>query len=82
MQKQVKKVLVLTIGIIFIIFGLLGLVLPFLQGIIFLAIGFFLVSLYFPKTYLWIEKHTEKYPRLFIKIKKIEIWIKKFIGEM
>ncbi len=82
MQKKVKKVLVLTLGIIFIIFGLLGLVLPFLQGIIFLAIGFFLVSFYFPKSYLWIEKHTEKYPRISGKIKKVEIWIKKFIGEI
>lgn len=82
MQKKIKKVIVLTIGIIFIIFGLLGLVLPFLQGIIFLAIGFFLISFYFPKVYLWIERHTKKYPRLSEKIKKIEVWIRKFIGEI
>jgi uncharacterized membrane protein YbaN (DUF454 family) len=82
MQKQAKKVLVLSIGIIFLILGLVGLVLPFLQGIIFLAIGFFLISLYFPKGYLWMEKHTQKYPRLSNKIKKMEIWIKNFIGEV
>ncbi|KKQ04227.1 MAG: hypothetical protein US18_C0002G0006 [Parcubacteria group bacterium GW2011_GWB1_36_5] len=82
MQKKLKKVFVLSIGIIFIILGLFGLVLPFLQGFIFLAIGFFLISFYFPKVYLWIEKHTEKYPSLSIKIKKVEAWIRKFIGEM
>jgi len=33
----------------FIIFGLVGLVLPFLQGILFLAIGFILLSLWSPR---------------------------------
>ena len=59
-----------------------GLVLPFLQGIIFLLIGFFLLSFYFPKSYSWIERHTEKYPKLSVKIKKVEAWIRKFIGEV
>lgn len=82
MQKQAKKVLILTIGIIFIIFGLIGLALPFLQGVLFLLIGFFLISLYFPKVYQWTEKHTAKYPKLQQKIKKFEAWARKFIGEI
>ena len=82
MKKKVKKVLVLIIGIIFIILGLFGLVLPFLQGIIFLAIGFFLLSFYFPKIRLWINKHTEKYPYLSKKIKKVEVWMTKIIGDI
>ncbi len=81
MRKQVKKVLILTIGIIFIVFGFIGLMLPFLQGILFLLVGFFLLSLYFPKIYSWTEKHTAKYPKLSIEIKKLEAWIRKFIGE-
>jgi len=82
MQKQAKKIIILTVGIIFIIFGILGLVLPFLQGILFLAIGFFLLSLYFPKSFEWMDKHTQKYPKLQEKIKKFEIWARKFIGEV
>ena len=82
MQKKAKKVLVLTVGIIFIILGFFGLVLPFLQGFLFLAIGLFLLSFYFPKTRLWIEKHTEKYPRLFLMTKKVEKWMTKIIGEV
>jgi len=81
-MKKVKKVFVLIIGIIFIILGLLGLVLPFLQGIIFLAIGFFLLSFYFPKVRFWIKKHTEHYPSLSSAINKIEIWINKIIGDI
>lgn len=77
-----KKVLVLTIGIIFILSGLLGLFLPFLQGILFLIIGFMILSLYFPKIRLCIHKHAEKSPRLFSLINKAEKWIEKFIGEI
>jgi len=82
MHKKVKKIIVLTIGIIFILFGLLGLALPFLQGIIFLAIGLILVSFCFPKIRLWINKHTESYPRLSSVVTKMETWIMKFIGEI
>ncbi|MBU0999014.1 hypothetical protein KKG24_01760 [Patescibacteria group bacterium] len=82
MQKQAKKVLILTAGIIFIILGILGLFLPILQGIIFLAIGFFLVSFYFPGIRPWVNEHLKKYPGLFARIEKIEAWMKKIIGEI
>lgn len=73
---------VLTLGIVFIILGLLGLVLPFLQGILFLIIGFILLSFCFPKVRFLIKKHTEARPHLSPTINKIEAWIAKFIGEI
>jgi len=82
MQKKVKKVLVLVVGIIFIVLGLLGLVLPVLQGIVFLIIGFMILSLYFPKVRILMKKHTERRPHLSPVINKIEAWIVKFIGEI
>ncbi|KKR70595.1 MAG: putative membrane protein [Candidatus Nomurabacteria bacterium GW2011_GWB1_40_7] len=82
MKKKAKKILILSIGIIFIIFGLIGLFLPFLQGIIFLFIGLFLISFCFPPVRSWINKHTEKYPRLFPIIEKVEKWMAKIIGEI
>ncbi len=82
MQKQVKKVLVLTLGIAFIILGILGLFLPFLQGILFLLIGFMLLSLYFPNIRHHIQKHAQKSPHAFSMVNKAEKWIEKFIGEI
>ena len=82
MSKKIKKILILTTGIIFIIFGLLGLILPFLQGILFLIIGFILISFYFPKIRLLIKKHLEQHSHLSPTINKIELWIIKFIGEI
>jgi len=81
-KKKIKKILILTLGIIFILLGLLGLFLPFLQGIFFLIIGFMILSLYFPKIRLHMQKHTHKYPRFFSLIDKAEKWIAKFIGEI
>ena len=82
MKRNIKKAGILTIGIIFIIFGFFGLVLPFLQGFIFLAIGLLLVSICFPKVRFYIRKHTLKYPRLSAIINKAEIWIEKVVGEV
>ena len=82
MKKHAKRVLVLTVAIIFIILGLAGTVLPFLQGFLFIAIGLMLLSFYSPKIRLFIEKHTEKYPRLFSVVKKVEGWFIKIIGEI
>mgnify|MGYP001603938073 CR=1 FL=1 len=82
MHKQVKKVLLLTIGVIFIIFGLVGLVLPFLQGILFLIIGLMLLSLYSPTIRHHIKKHAQKSPHALSLVNKVENWIAKFIGEI
>jgi uncharacterized membrane protein YbaN (DUF454 family) len=82
MQKKIKKILVLAIGSIFIILGLFGLVLPFLQGIVFLAIGIILISFSFPKIRLWVDKHAEPYPHVSSVIKKMETLVKKLIGEI
>ena len=82
MPKQIKKVLILTLAIIFILFGLLGLVLPVLQGILFLIIGLMLLSLYFPRIRHHIAKHAEKSPHASALLNKAEKWIAKFIGEI
>ena len=82
MRKEAKKILVLTLGVIFIILGLLGLALPFLQGIIFLVIGFLLVSFCFPEIRPWVNKYTKRYPQLLATINKIDKWMIKIIGEI
>jgi uncharacterized membrane protein YbaN (DUF454 family) len=82
MKRKIKKTLILTLGIIFIILGLLGLVLPVLQGILFLIIGFLLLSLYFPKIRFHIQKHAEKNKHSLSMLNKVEKWIAKIIGEI
>jgi len=82
MQKKIKKTLVLMAGIIFIILGLFGLVLPFLQGIIFLLIGFILISFCIPKVRTMLRKHTENHHHASALINKVETALAKFVGDM
>ena len=44
MARLIKRVAVLTLGWLFILLGIVGLVLPVLQGILFLLIGLALLS--------------------------------------
>lgn len=81
MIKKFKKILVLIIGIVFILFGFLGLALPFFQGILFLIIGFILLSIYSSSTRKWMQTHTKRYPKIYALTEKIESWITRIIGK-
>lgn len=82
MFRKIKRKLVLLTGILFIVLGLLGLALPFLQGFLFLAIGVILLSLHSPKIREWTNLHTKKYPRIHTAIEKLEKWIIGIVGEL
>jgi hypothetical protein len=82
MRRKIKKILILALGVGFVLFGLLGLVLPVLQGVLFLIIGFLLLSLYFPKIRFYIQKHAEKNKHSLSLLNKVEKWIAKFIGNI
>lgn len=59
-----KRLLILVTGWLFVFLGILGLVLPILQGILFLAIGFYLLSLESPWVHRKMEQVRERYPRI------------------
>jgi len=75
MKQVVKKYYKLVIGYIFIVLGILGLFLPFLQGILFLAIGAMILVKESPTFYKLKEKIKAKYPKFYYAIKSK---IKKF----
>ncbi|MDP2599079.1 MAG: hypothetical protein Q8P49_04585 [Candidatus Liptonbacteria bacterium] len=80
MKKGFKRVTILTIGTVFIVLGILGLALPLLQGMLFLAIGVMLISLYSPATRAWMEKYLKRHPKLRAAVEKAEKWIANIIG--
>ncbi len=80
MRQKAKRVFVLTLGVIFVLLGIAGLALPFLQGFLFLAIGLLLLSLYSPTLRAWVDRHTVKYPKLHAMVAKAESWIVRIIG--
>ncbi|MBF0094727.1 MAG: hypothetical protein HQL33_02810 [Alphaproteobacteria bacterium] len=54
----------MTVGWAFLVLGLLGLVLPVLQGVLFLAIGGIILSRESPRTRLRILRLGRRHPRL------------------
>jgi uncharacterized protein len=53
-----------VLGILFIVLGIVGLFLPFLQGIFFLIIGLYLLSFSMPKLRAKIHQYLSRYPKL------------------
>jgi uncharacterized membrane protein YbaN (DUF454 family) len=63
-----KKLLVLFVGWMFILLGVVGLFLPFLQGILFIMIGLIILSKESATARRWLDHFKERHPRLFEKI--------------
>lgn len=81
MNRNLKRSLISIAGVIFIILGLIGLVLPFLQGILFLAIGVILLSIVSPSVRDWAERTTRRWPSLHEFVQKVQKKVTNFIGE-
>lgn len=62
MKKRFKRILILGLGWFFIVLGFIGLFFPILQGILFLLIGLYLLSLESTIVRGLIERLRERYP--------------------
>jgi uncharacterized protein len=78
-NKKMKRLLKLTAGWFFIILGILGLFLPFLQGILFLIIGLFILSQELPWAARLLEKLKQRFPKITHQMHQAEEYVKKFL---
>ena len=82
MNKEFKRFLVVVAAFAFLVLGLLGLALPFIQGFLFLGIGLILLSISSPRFRAWAIVHTVRYPRIHTALEKLEKWILGIIGKV
>jgi uncharacterized membrane protein YbaN (DUF454 family) len=79
MNASIKRILVLVAGWIFILLGIAGLFLPFLQGILCLLIGLYLLS----HEYAWagrlLSKIRERYPAMAQKLDSVKAKAKSWL---
>ena len=79
------KVLLLFSGWFLILLGILGLVLPFLQGVLFLALGAAILSLVSSTIYLGLRRAFARWPRgwrrLLLVRKRMHRWLEKRFGD-
>lgn len=80
MKKHFKRSFVMVLAVVFIALGLIGLFLPFLQGVLFLFIGILLISMYSPRVRTWLDRHTTKYPHLHKFVLRAEGWVVRVLG--
>ena len=81
MRKKIKRITIFTVAWLFLIFGVIGLALPFLQGFLFIAIGLILLSLVSPRMRAFLDTHSARYPSLHKVIMKVEGWVVRMVGE-
>jgi uncharacterized membrane protein YbaN (DUF454 family) len=70
----------ITVGIIFIILGILGLILPILQGVLNLSIAVWLLAPYIPFLKKALDRLYKKYPSIYQYHLKVENRFNKWIN--
>jgi uncharacterized membrane protein YbaN (DUF454 family) len=74
MERQIKRVVVLVVGWMLIAFGIVGLFLPVLQGVLFILLGLYVLSRESETAHRWLQSGRKRYPHLDGKIKEWGHW--------
>ncbi|HWB34258.1 MAG TPA: hypothetical protein VG753_03005 [Candidatus Paceibacterota bacterium] len=82
MMRHTKRTLIFVVAIVLIVLGIIGLVLPFLQGLLFLAAGAVLLFILFPSLREESHRHTVKYPKVHSFLLKVEDKLREMIGDL
>jgi uncharacterized membrane protein YbaN (DUF454 family) len=75
MKKHMRRVAVLVLGWALIAFGIVGLFLPFLQGVLFILLGLYVLSRESETARGWLHRVRDSHPGLDEKLKQ---WGKKW----
>jgi uncharacterized membrane protein YbaN (DUF454 family) len=82
-KTRIRKILEEIVGWVFLLIGVLGLFLPFLQGIIFIIFGIIILSATYPKLEIWIEdqfkKGESRHPKIRSFLSKVEKIYRKLV---
>ena len=64
MKPRPKRILVLIAGWSFILLGIVGLFLPFLQGVLFIFVGLVILSSQYARARLLLRKLLQRFPKI------------------
>ncbi|MEM8951342.1 MAG: PGPGW domain-containing protein [Pseudomonadota bacterium] len=73
-----KTILLQAVGYMFLVLGLLGLVLPILQGFLFLTIGLIILAKTAPWAERLLQRFRDKYPQAGALIDKAELKVEEW----
>jgi uncharacterized membrane protein YbaN (DUF454 family) len=69
-RSRGRRLAILITGWLFVVLGVLGLFLPILQGVLFLAIGFYLLSLESPWAKRLMDRFAARHPKFAAKLEE------------
>lgn len=75
-----KRIVLNFSGWTLIVFGGVGIFLPILQGVLFLVIGFYFLSLHSPWFHEKLVSLKSRYPRFAGPLEKVDSWVRKQFG--
>jgi uncharacterized membrane protein YbaN (DUF454 family) len=79
-MHRLKKIFHIAVGLTLIFVGIAGLVLPILDGVIFLLLGFILLSFESPYVEYHLSKLAHKSATLGSWYEKLNTWMRKVFG--
>jgi len=75
--SRTRRLILTIIGWTFVLLGIAGIFLPVLQGLLFLAIGLYLLSLVSPRARLLRLRLGQRFPRLRQKMDEAREWVRR-----
>ena len=81
MKRHVKRIVVLVIGWLLIAFGVIGLFLPVLQGVLFILLGLLVLSTESETAHRWLDSARNRHPRADAKLKQWGRWWRRKLGK-
>ena len=82
MNRTAKKILTLLVGWFFMLFGVVGLFLPFLKGILFLFIGLVILSSEYVWAHRLLSRIRNHFPSLTARLDEATATMHKWIGKV
>jgi uncharacterized membrane protein YbaN (DUF454 family) len=80
MERQIKRVVALVIGWTLIALGVVGLFLPFLQGILFILLGLYVLSRESKTAHSWLQHARQRHPKMDAKLRDWGRWWRQRLG--
>jgi uncharacterized protein len=72
-QRKLKRIAILIVGWAFILFGIVGLFLPILQGILFILIGLLILSTEYVWAHNLLQKLKVRFPKIAAQMEKAKM---------
>jgi len=73
-RKQIRRITVLVLGWTLIGFGIIGLFLPILQGVLFILLGLYVLSRESETARVWLHNLRERHPAVDAKLNRWSQW--------